>query len=172
MKKINKTLAALGVAALTSVATAGEVLVGETEQNGMEIVAVYLQPVTMQPHYPGMEGDIHLEADIHAIEGNKQGFGAGDWIPYLDIAYHITKHGSDWSTTNNFEPMIASDGPHYANNIKLDGPGKYHLIYNIKPPAYAGFMRHTDAETGVGKWWEPIRLEWDFPYVGTGKKGG
>ncbi len=34
------------------------------------------------------------------------------------------------------------------------------------------FMRHTNAETGVGQWWKPINLERNFPYVGTSKKGG
>ncbi len=174
MEGIRKTAVALSiVAAAVSAATiAGEVPIGDVELNGMEIAAVYLQPVTMEPMMPGMGGDVHIEADIHAIEGNKNGFGAGEWIPYLDISYHITKYGSDWSTTGHFMPMIASDGPHYASNVKLDGAGKYHLSYHIKPPVYSGFGRHTDAETGVGQWWKPFDLDWDFPYVGTGKKGG
>lgn len=35
-----------------------------------------------------------------------------------------------------------------------------------------GLGRHTDKETGVGKWYKPFDVEWDFNYVGTGKKGG
>ncbi len=60
--------------------------------NDMEIAAVYLQPIDMEPRgmgLPAAKADIHLEADIHATEGNKNGFGAGEWIPYLTIAYTL-----------------------------------------------------------------------------------
>ena len=64
------------------------------KQSGMEIAAVYLQPVPMEP--AGMmksvaESDIHLEADIHAQSDNKNGFADGAWIPYLGVTYEITK---------------------------------------------------------------------------------
>lgn len=156
-----------------SIATmAGDVEIGSVEKNGMEIVAVYIQPVTMDPMLPGMgPADIHLEADIHALKGNQHGFSEGDWFPYLGITYTISKVDSAWSTSGSFMPMAASDGPHYARNIKLDGAGKYKLRYSIEPPPYNGFYRHTDKETGVAKWWKPFDLEWDFIYVGTGKKG-
>jgi len=152
---------------------AGDVEIGTHKKNGMEITAVYIQPVPMEPMLPGMEriSDIHLEADIHATKGNENGFGEGDWIPYLDISFTIKKIDNDWTITGDLMPMAASDGPHYARNIKLDGPGKYHLLYNIDPPSFDGFFRHTDKETGVGGWWAPFSLEWDFIYVGTGKKG-
>lgn len=42
--------------------------------NDMEIAAVYLQPIDMEPRgmgLPAAKADIHLEADIHATEGNK-----------------------------------------------------------------------------------------------------
>ena len=68
--------------------------------------------------------------------------------------------------------QVASDGPHYGENIKLDGPGKYRVRYRIAPPPVNGFYRHTDKETGVGEWWTPFELEWDFIYAGAGKKGG
>lgn len=166
--------AGLAAAICTGSVYAGEVPIGEpVEKNGMEIAAVYLQPTMMEPMLPGMGGaDIHLEADIHAIEGNNNGFGAGEWIPYLGVTYLITKVGSEWSTLGSFMPMVASDGPHYAANIKLDGPGKYQLRYHLDPPPYQGFFRHTDKETGVGQWWMPFDMNWDFTYVGTGKKGG
>uniref|UniRef100_T1I902 ABC3 transporter permease protein domain-containing protein n=1 Tax=Rhodnius prolixus TaxID=13249 RepID=T1I902_RHOPR len=47
--------------------------------NELEIAAVYLQPIDMEPRgmgLPAAKSDIHLEADIHAVEGNKNGFGA------------------------------------------------------------------------------------------------
>jgi uncharacterized protein involved in high-affinity Fe2+ transport len=163
----------LGIAAAPP-AGAAEVTIGKgVEKNGMEIGAVYLQPVMMEPMLPGMHEttDVHLEADIHAAKGNPNGFGAGDWIPYLGITYRIAKEGAPWIASGAFMPMVASDGPHYGANVKLDGPGKYKLSYHIEPPPYQGFFRLTDKETGVGVWWTPFDVEWEFTYAGTGKKG-
>jgi len=167
------SLVLVAVLAASSVATAAEQPIGEpVELNGMEIAAIYLQPVKMEPQMPTEDkADVHLEADIHAIKGNNNGFGAGEWMPYLTVTYTLTKKGSDWSATGPFVPMVASDGPHYGDNVKLDGPGKYHLAYRISPPPLRGFFRHFDKETGVGKWWAPFTVEWDFTFVGTGKKG-
>lgn len=42
--------------------------------NEMELAAVYLQPIDMEPRgmgLPAAKADIHLEADIHAVEGSK-----------------------------------------------------------------------------------------------------
>lgn len=178
MKMKNCAFAATAVMAgsflLAGQATAGEVMIGEpVEKHGMEIGAVYLQPVMMTPELPGMgDKDIHLEADIVALPGNNNGFGAGVWVPYLGVTYTLTKEDSDWSATGAFMPMVASDGPHYGGNIKLDGPGEYHVAYHIDPPPYQSFYRHKDKETGVRKWWSPFDLEWEFAFVGTGKKGG
>ena len=171
------TAAAFGLALLAAssqAAGAAEVKIGESiEKNGMEIGAVYLQPVMMAPMLPGMHEptDIHLEADIHAVKDNKNGFGPGDWVPYLAITYRISKQGSPWVASGAFMPMVASDGPHYGANVKLDGPGKYKLLYRIAPPVYDGFFRHTDKETGVAEWWVPFDAEWEFNYAGTGMKG-
>ncbi len=175
MKKIFKTaLAALAMACVSlSSALAGEQAVGDPiEKNGMEIAGVYLQSVTMEPVLPS-DGptDIHLEADIHALKGNNNGFGEGEWIPFLTITYKVEKLGSDWSTFGIFLPMCAADGPHYGQNVKMDGAGKYRVTFNIAPPPTAGFLRHTDKETGVGKWWKPFKTSWDFVYAGAGKKG-
>jgi len=143
-------------------------------QNGLKIAAVYIQPTKMEPMLPGMMEitDIHLEADISVTKDNPNGFNEGSWMPYLQITYLIRKAGSDWATLGNLMPMVASDGPHYANNIKLSGPGKYKLTYHIVPPPINGFYRHTDKETGTGKWWAPFDLSWEFIYLGAGKKGG
>ena len=158
----------------SSVAVADDVVIGSSTQHGMDIAAVYIQPVMMQPMLPGMDkhADIHLEADISATADNIHGFSAGDWMPYLTITYAISKVDGDWKTVGTFMPMAAADGPHYASNIKLDGAGKYHLSYHIEPATRAGFYRHTDKETGIPEWWAPIDLEWDFVFAGFGKKGG
>ncbi len=144
----------------------------------MEIAAVYLQPVPMEPAgvLKGVaETDIHLEADIHAQSDNANGFPDGAWVPYLDVAYEIVKDGGNQKITGALMPMVASDGPHYGDNVKLAGPGKYRLKLLVAPPgspANAHFGRHTDKLTGVGPWFKPFAVEYDFTFAGIGKKGG
>ncbi len=159
---------------ISGAAVAGELPIGDPqEKNGMEIAAIYLQPVRTEPAEPVLgRSDIHLEADIHAAKGNPNGFGEGEWIPYLEIAYMIEKVGSDWSAHGSFMAMVASDGPHYGANVVLDGPGKYRIDYKIVPPLRNGMYRHTDKETGVGEWSPAFNVNWTFNYFGTGKKGG
>lgn len=176
LKWAQKCIAVSSVALLLGSGSsfAADIEIGSVNKNGMEVGAVYIQPVTMEPVLSGMMmiADMHLEADIHALKNNSHGFPEGAWIPYLDISYTITKKASSWSVTGTLMPMAASDGPHYASNIRLNGPGKYHLTYHINPPPYNSFYRHTDKETGIPKWWIPFDLEWDFVFIGVGKKGG
>lgn len=145
--------------------------------NGMEVAAVYLQPIEMDP--PGMmrdarRSDIHLEADIHAVAKNPNGFAEGDWMPYLVVHYKLAKVGSNQPIGGDLMPMVASDGPHYGDNVKLQGPGRYKLTLEILPPSashQAHFGRHVDKETGVGPWFKPFTVDYDFTFAGTGKKG-
>ena len=175
-KTLTAALAAIALAGWAAAVEAAETQIGETvEKNHLEITAVYLQPVMMEPMLPGMNMgmDMHLEADIRSLAKNPNGFGPGEWVPYLSVAYKVAKLDSDWKTFGTFMPMVANDGPHYGANVKLDGSGKYRLTYSIQPPPYAGMYRHTDEETGVGAWWEPFETAWDFTFVGgVGKKGG
>ena len=145
---------------------------------GMEVAAVYLQPIEMEPE--GMmkkaaESDIHLEADIHALANNPNGFEEGAWVPYLAIKFEVSKIGSDYKVSGDFMPMVANDGPHYGDNVKLAGPGKYKVKYTVLPPSanpHSHFGRHTDRATGVRPWFKPIEVEYEFTYAGIGKKGG
>jgi uncharacterized protein involved in high-affinity Fe2+ transport len=50
------------------------------------------------------------------------------------------------------------------------GPGKYKLVLHIAPPG-SHFGRHVDKETGVGPWFAPFDVQYEFTYAGTGKKG-
>lgn len=140
-------------------------------KNGMEIAAVYLQPVVMDPagKLPAEKADIHLEADIHALENNANGFPIDAWIPYLEIDYVLSKDESDATIEGTFMPMVASDGTHYGDNVKLDGPGKYQVTFTIQAPQ---LMRHIDKETGVAKWFDTFSVNYEFVYAGVGKKGG
>ncbi|MBI2317768.1 MAG: iron transporter [Betaproteobacteria bacterium] len=166
--------------ALASSALAVEYPIGAPLQRyGMEITAVYLQPVTMEPD--GMmktpaDSDIHLEADIRALANNPNGFSEGAWIPHLKVQFELKKDGSTDAVSGELVPMVANDGPHYGDNIKLKGPGKYKLKYRIHPPSAdprnQHFGRHTDRLTGVRPWFKPFEVEYEFTYVGIGKKGG
>ena len=178
MATFRPLLAAAVIAALPALAAAKEYPVGKpVVKNGMEIAAVYLQPVRMEPD--GMmrkaeDSDVHLEADIKATKNNPNGFAEGDWLPYLSIHYELSKQGGE-TQSGDFMPMVASDGPHYGDNVKLHGPGKYTLTLTINPPGadpHAHFGRHTDKETGVAAWFEPCELTYRFTYAGIGKKGG
>ncbi len=60
--------------------------------------------------------------------------------------------------------MTAKDGAHYANNVKMDGPGDYKLTYRFESPESNGFLHHTDEETGVPGWWKPFTQEFSFKY--------
>ncbi|MEW9899634.1 iron transporter [Chitinivorax sp. PXF-14] len=164
---------------VSATAFAKEYPVGKPQQkNGLEIAAVYLQPVKMEPD--GMmrkaeESDVHLEADIKALGDNPNGFPEGSWVPYLNIKYEITKQGGADKIAGDFMPMVANDGPHYGDNVKLKGPGKYKLRLTIAGPdtnPHSHFGRHTDKETGVAPWFKPFTVEYDFAYAGIGKKGG
>lgn len=160
-------------------AQAKEYPIGEPQQcGGLEVGAVYLQPIVMDP--PGLmraaaDSDVHMEADISALENNPQGFQEGSFVPYLNVAYRLQKVGAEQVLEGDFHAMVANDGPHYGDNIKLAGPGKYKVKYTILPPSenkHAHFGRHTDRATGVRPWFKPFEVEYEFTYVGIGKKGG
>lgn len=164
---------------LCGAAEAIEYPIGEPQyRHGMKIGAVYLQPVVMEPE--GMmlsaeRADVHLEMDIVASEGNGNGFEAGNWIPYLVARYQLKKVDSDWEQKGDLMPMVASDGPHYGDNVKLNGPGRYQLIFYVLPPSHNKnnhFGRHTDRLTGVRPWFKPFEVEYAFVFAGLGKIGG
>ena len=136
-KALFATTLLAGMFAASSANAFQEYPIGEAvTMNELEIAAVYLKPIDMEPRgmgLPAAKSDIHLEADIHAVKGNKNGFG---------------------------------DGPHYGANVKMMGVGNYKLTYHIDPPSKAGMHRHTDEETGVGRWWKPFDVSYEFKFTG------
>jgi uncharacterized protein involved in high-affinity Fe2+ transport len=136
---------------------------------GMEVAAV--EPADIMR--PAADSDIHLEADIHATAGNANGFAEGGWIPNLKIEYVLVRVDDNERIGGMLMPMVASDGPHYGDNVKLTGPGKYRLTFTIDTtdgPAHFG--RHVDKETGVGPWPAPFTVDYVFTFAGNGKKSG
>jgi hypothetical protein len=176
------SLVGLAAAALALSAHALEYPIGAPQQMyGMEIGAVYLQAIEMEPEghmRKAAESDVHLEADIHAMSNNPNGYKEGDWVPFLYVKYEVTKLGSNEVVKGDMMPMVANDGPHYGDNVKLKGPGKYKAKFIVFPPNAAEnpmgkyYGRHTDRLTGVRPWFKPFEMEWEFTFAGVGKKGG
>ena len=176
LRVVTAALAAGILAMGASLAAAAEYPAGDPVMaNGMEIGAVYLQPIEMEPAgmmKPAAETDIHLEADIHATKDNTNGFAEGDWVPDLTITYELVSADGSFKASGDFMPMVASDGPHYGDNVKLGGEGAYKLTLHIAPPGTGShFGRHIDKETGVAAWFAPFDTSYEFVYAGTGKKG-
>ena len=172
MKHACVLAAAAVLATAAPAARAREYFVGgPVHQHDMEIVANYLVGVEMAPMTPGMamgEDVIHLEADVHATADNTYGYPDGAWVGYLTIGYTVektdAKTGAAWKASGTLRPMEAKDGPHYADNVKMDGPGTYTVTYAFQSPEANGFLRHTDMETGVPAWWAPFSQTFTFTY--------
>jgi hypothetical protein len=168
-------------------AEAAEIPIGDTKrvpEAALEVAAVYLQPIEMEPavHHGRVlyltrdNADIHLEADIHALPGNKQGFRDGEWVPGLMVRFVLKHVDSGAEQSGILHPMTASDGPHYGANVKVSGLGTYHLTFLIEPPGQmpgdAPVRQGLGRSANVMLWWKPFKLEWTFKYFGPGKKGG
>ncbi|MFJ8247915.1 iron transporter [Peribacillus asahii] len=140
---------------------AGEdVTIGEINKNGMEIHAVYMpHSVEVAPvEHGGKEGNIHLEADIHATKDNSFGFHEGEWIPYLTINYEIRNLDTNKVIEKGqLYPMVAGD-PHYASNVHIPQSGNYELTYKISAPDLA---RHAEDVKGF---YEHMTFKWKFKY--------
>jgi uncharacterized protein involved in high-affinity Fe2+ transport len=145
----------------------------DVERNQMRIAAVYLPPVKMEG-MPDLSssGLIHLEADIHATEGNRNGFAKDEFVPYLSVHYKIVPAGPTAVSVEPIQgpmmPMVARDGLHYGATIEMPKAGYYKLTYAIAidPPSKGGLGRHTDAASGVEPWWKPFEVSFDWDYPG------
>ncbi|MEW9296855.1 iron transporter [Acetobacter oryzifermentans] len=140
---------------------------GPVHAHDMEIAANYLLDIDMMPMTSDMamgKDTIHLETDVHATADNQWGFPDGAWVPYLKVDYTLTKKGSGWKNQGTLHPMTAKDGPHYANNVKMDGPGSYTVVFNYSSPEANGFIHHTDKETGTPGFWQPFTESFTFEY--------
>lgn len=155
--------------ALAQPASAREYFIGgPVHKNDMEIVANYLVGINMAPMTANMVMSgpdvVHIEADVHATADNKWGYPDGAWIAYLKIDYTIEKLGTNWKASGTLKAMQAKDGSHYADNLKLNGAGRYKLTYNFTSPEANGFLHHTDKETGIPAFWKPFSQDFTFSY--------
>lgn len=166
-----------------------------TIPNDINVGAVYLQAITMAPY--GMmrdakQSDIHLELDIHAKSNLKSsGFTPGDWLPNAQIFYTITKlgkhekpimcgydkvkHKITKDTANCLlMPMVASDGAHYGDNVRLEKAGIYLVEFKVKStPNTFGWHIDTDSKILTTAYVDyQFTQKYIFEYTGVGKKGG
>lgn len=174
--KIILTIITILISSISICAPFKEFPIGEeVVKNHMIIAAVYLPPVTMDHEMKHEDHNllkhqdtfqIHLEADIHATKENPQGFGAGEWIPYLNVDYKLTNKKSKETISGTFSPMVAKDGPHYGATVILPAKGEYELFFTINPPQSKDFGRHADKVTGVAPWWAPFKVSYKFNFNG------
>jgi uncharacterized protein involved in high-affinity Fe2+ transport len=142
----------------------------ELERNQMRIAAVWLpsEPMAGMPPHKSSADLVHIEADIKAAEGNRNGFAQDEKIPYLPVRYTIAplarpdSGGAMITITGTMIPMVARDGFHYGATIEMPGSGKYRVTYHIDPPSMG---RHTD----VDPWWKPFEVAFDWDYPGPPK---
>lgn len=113
---------------------------------------------------PASDSDMHFEIDVKTTEAASAiGFEADQFLPYLKINPKLTeKNTGEVVDLGTLMPMIAVDGPHYGNNIKLK-PGLYMVELTIQSPA-DDFMLHTGNDTSAvsGRFWtEPLKVTFD-----------
>ncbi|MFT4110035.1 iron transporter [Propionicimonas sp.] len=132
------------------------------------VSAVYFQAVDLEQGSMAMpaaaDSDMHFEIDVKTTDAAKDiGLEADQFLPYLKITPKLTeKTTGKVVELGTLMPMIASDGPHYGNNISLD-PGTYTVELTIQSPA-DDFMLHTGKDSsGVkGRFWsDPLKVTFD-----------
>lgn len=147
---------------------------GPQTSGPLTVDLVYFQAIDMEQGSvlvpPASESDMHFEVDVATNEEAAEiGYEADQFMPYLEINAKIYDQatGELVKDLGTMMPMVASDGPHYGNNIKLE-PGKYRVEIEIPSPADK-FMLHTGNDTSAvdGRFWtEPLKFtfenwEWD-----------
>lgn len=139
---------------------------------GLAIVAGSQPPLAVQgpeaagrPLFAPPDGaSLFLAVDVRAQKGNKNGFGAGEFVPYLSVSYRARRQDGGDAGQGQLHPLVTRDGMRYGNNVRLPGPGAYTITLTIDPPVKVGFGRHTDLETGVSRWWKPVQVEWTLKH--------
>lgn len=136
--------------------------------SGLEVGSIFFQPIDLEGGLmrAAAQSDIHLEVDIHATAADPDGYAEGDWRPFLTVNYRLTKLADGQSQGGILAPLVAYGSasigkPHYGDNLKMMGPGRYHLDVTVAPPG---------GQSGLGGF-APFSFGADFIYAGVGKKG-
>ena len=94
---------------------------------------------------PGPKSSFHLMVMLNDAHTNEP-------IPYASVWATFSKARKIVYDERQWPMLSAFMGPHYGNNVKLDGPGKYQLSLLISPPVSA---RHLEYQ---GVWLKPHRI--------------
>ncbi|EFN92323.1 uncharacterized protein involved in high-affinity Fe2+ transport [Mobiluncus mulieris] len=141
---------------------------GEQKAGMLQVNAVFFQAIDLEQGSmampPASESDMHFEVDVKTNdEAKKIGYDGDLFMPYLKInAKIINKDTGAVGYEGTLMPMIANDGPHYGNNIKLPD-GKYKVELTIPSPAN-DWMLHTgkDSSAVEGRFWkDPLKVTFD-----------
>jgi hypothetical protein len=77
-------------------------------------------------------------------------------IPYASVWATFTKNGKVIYDERQYPMLSAFMGPHYGNNVQLDGPGTYKLSLLITPPVAARHIEYQHV------WLAPHRVTVNF----------
>lgn len=109
---------------------------------------------------PAERGAFFLSVDVRGVRGNKNGFAPNAFIPYLTVTYEVRPKAGGEPVRGQLHALLGSRGLRYGNNVPAAAAGPHALLVTVEPPIKVGFGRHTDMETGVGRWWAPFQVEW------------
>jgi hypothetical protein len=141
------------VAAVNGIKPIPSQLLASTDWEGMKIEARTMTAVPFvvfngtkeQMVKPPKGTNFHLMVMLNDAHTNEP-------IPYASVWATFSKAGKIVYDERQWPMLSAFMGPHYGNNVKLDGPGKYQLSLLISPPVSA---RHLEYQ---GVWLKPHRI--------------
>jgi hypothetical protein len=145
------------VAAVNGIKPIPSQLLASTNWQGMKIEARTMTAVPFvifngtkeQMVKPPKGTNFHLMVMLNDAHTNEP-------IPYASVWATFTKAGKIVYDERQWPMLSAFMGPHYGNNVKLDGPGTYKLSLLITPPVSARHLEYQHV------WLNPHRVTVTF----------
>jgi hypothetical protein len=149
--------AGTSVAAVNGIKPIPSQLLATATWQGMKIEARTMTPVPFvvyngsseQTIKPPKGTNFHLMVMLNDAHTNVA-------IPYAGVWATFSKDGKTVYDERQYPMLSAFMGPHYGNNVKLDGPGKYKLTLLISPPVAARHIEYKNV------WLHPHRVTVSF----------
>ena len=148
----------------------------EVEKNQIRIAAVYLPPVGMDGmDMPASSALIHLEADIHATEGNRNGFAKDEFVPYLVVHYTIVPDEANGKAKapspsrarwRRWSPAMGCIMAPTSSFPKPAASSSSTRSSHRPPEAWAVTPTPPPVST---PWWDPFEVSFDWDYPGPPK---
>ena len=172
--------AALAAVLCASPAMGLETPIGKPQKHaGMEIAAVYLQPVAMEPDGDDADGrrighpprSRHPRRRRQCQRLRRRRLGALSRRRLRDHQGRRHQKITGDADADGRERRAALRRQREARRTRQV---QAQAARSRRPArsTHAHFGRHTDKETGVGPWFKPFTVEYEFTYAGIGKKGG